>query len=120
MDAAIAASPAQGLAAQLLEPQSSMQHASHGTHVASIAAGNRGVCRNAFLTGVLIDLPKEDFDRRRSFYDSTRIAHAVEYILDVAERLKQEHQLDSLPVSINISLGTNGHAMTAAVPCAVG
>ncbi len=110
MDAAIAASPAQGLAAQLLEPQSSMQHASHGTHVASIAAGNRGVCRNAFLTGVLIDLPREDFDRRRSFYDSTRIAHAVEYILEVAERLKQEHQLDSLPVSINISLGTNGHA----------
>jgi subtilisin family serine protease len=58
----------------------------------------------------LIDLPKEDFDRRRSFYDSTRIAHAVEYILNVAEKLKQQHQLDHLPVSINISLGTNGHA----------
>jgi subtilisin family serine protease len=110
MDAAIAASPTQGLAAQILEPQSAMQHGSHGTHVASIAAGNRGVCRNAFLTGVLIDLPKEDFDRRRSFYDSTRIAHAVEHILGVAEMLKQQHQLDSLPVSINISLGTNGHA----------
>lgn len=110
MDAAITASPSQGLAPQILEPQSAMEHGSHGTHVASIAAGNRGVCRNSFLTGVLIDLPKEDFDRRRSFYDSTRIAHAVEYILDVAEKLKQQHQLDSLPVSINISLGTNGHA----------
>lgn len=110
MDAAITASPAQGLAAQLLEPQSSMQHGSHGTHVASIAAGNRGVCRNAFLTGVLIDLPEADYDRRRSFYDSTRIAHAVEYILNVGERLREEHKLDHLPVTINISLGTNGHA----------
>ncbi len=110
MDAAIAASGAQGMAPQLLEPQSSMQHGSHGTHVASIAAGNRGVCRNSFLTGVLIDLPQEDSDRRKSFYDSTRIAHAVEYILGVAESLRQKHRLESLPVSINISLGTNGHA----------
>ncbi|MCC9627294.1 S8 family serine peptidase [Blastopirellula sp. JC732] len=110
MDAAIAASPSQGLAPQILEPQSSMQHGSHGTHVASIAAGNRGVCRNAYLAGVLIDLPREDLDRRRSFYDSTRIAHAVEYLLSVGEKIRQEQNLDSLPISINISLGTNGHA----------
>ncbi len=110
MDAAIAASPAQGLAPQILEPQSSMVHGSHGTHVASIAAGNRGVCRNALITAVLIDLPREDADRRKSFYDSTRIAHAVDYILATAERLRAERNLDSLPVSINISLGTNGHA----------
>jgi subtilisin family serine protease len=87
-----------------------MERGSHGTHVASIAGGNRGVCRNAFLTGVLIDLPKLDLDRRKSFYDSTRLAHAVEYILGVAEALKNKHKLDVLPVSINISLGTNGHA----------
>jgi subtilisin family serine protease len=56
--------------------------------------------------GVLISLPDEDYERRRSFYDSTRIAHAVEYIFDTAEEL-------NLPVSINISLGTNGHAHDA-------
>lgn len=50
-----------------LEPQSQMTVGSHGTHVASIAAGNRGVCRNADIAGVLIDLP-EGFsaDRRNS------------------------------------------------------
>lgn len=110
MDAAIDASAIHGLAPQLLEPQSTMEYGSHATHVASIAAGNRGVCRDAFLAGVLIDLPQEDVDRRQSFYDSTRIAHAVEYILQVGEKLRQEHQLDVLPVSINVSLGTNGHA----------
>lgn len=110
MDAAIVASPSEGLAPQLLEPQSMMEYGSHATHVASIAAGNRGVCRNAFITGVLIDLPSADLDRRKSFYDSTRIAHAVEYILNVAEEIKSEYSLDKLPVSINISLGTNGHA----------
>lgn len=110
MDAAIAASQSEGMAAQILEPQSTMASGSHGTHVASIAAGNRGVCRDAFLVGVLVDLPGMDLDRRKSFYDSTRIAHAVEYILEVAEEIREAHQLETLPVSINISLGTNGHA----------
>jgi len=64
--------------------------------------------RNAPIVGVLIDLPDEDNERRRSIYDSTRIVHAVEYILDTADELKPK-----LPVSINISLGTNGHAHDA-------
>ncbi|MGH2608726.1 MAG: S8 family serine peptidase, partial [Tepidiformaceae bacterium] len=41
---------------------------------------------------------------RKSFYDSTRIAHAVDYLLNVA------HELGDIPIAINISLGTNGHA----------
>lgn len=110
MDAAIAQQDKFGLAAQLLEPQSQTAAGSHGTHVASIAAGNRGVCHKAFIAGVLVSLPSEDNDRRKSFYDSTRIAHAVKYIFDLAEVLRLEHGLDHLPVSINISLGTNGHA----------
>jgi subtilisin family serine protease len=55
------------------------------------------------IAAVLISLPEEDQDRRRSFYDSTRIAHAIDYLLLVADQL-------GVPVSINISLGTNGHA----------
>ncbi len=114
MDDAIAAATGGNLPAHILEPQSQMAAASHGTHVASIAAGNRGVCRKAFLAGVVVSLPSEDADRRRSFYDSTRIAHAVDYLLDVAKRLRDEHGLDRVPpVSINISLGTNGHAHDA-------
>jgi subtilisin family serine protease len=103
MDAAIAAAPQRNMAATSLEPQSTMVPGSHGTHVASIAAGNRGVARNAKLAGVLVALRPEDMVASSSFYDSTRIAHAVDYLLALAAKLE-------LPVSINISLGTNGHA----------
>ena len=103
LNAAIKASPALGLPATDIEKQSQMVEGSHATHVASIAAGNRGICRNALIAGVLISLPKEDVDRRKSFYDSSRLADAVDYLLQVGEDLGR-------PVSINISLGTNGHA----------
>lgn len=95
------------LPAWALEPQSRMAAESHGTHVASIAAGNRGVCRNALIAGVLIDLPDEFArNRRNSFYDSTRVAEAVSYLCRLADDLGR-------PVSINISLGTNGGAHDA-------
>jgi len=108
MDQAIAAekNPAIGLSATVLEPQSQMVPSSHGTHVASIAAGNQGVCNQAYLAGVLISLPGEDMDRRKSFYDSSRVAHAVDYLFELGMQL-------DVPVSINISLGTNGHAHDA-------
>lgn len=95
------------LPAWALEPQSQMSVESHGTHVASIAAGNRGICRNAPIAGVLIDLPPGFLaNRRNSFYDSTRVAEAVSYLVQLGEEME-------LPVSINISLGTNGGAHDA-------
>ena len=111
MDTAIDAANGDGpsLPAWALEEQSQMSLGSHATHVASIAAGNLGVCRTAYLAGVLISLPEEESsDRRRSFYDSTRLAHAVDYLFEVAEEIRVAEGLDVLPVSINISLGTNG------------
>ena len=108
MNAAIRSSsdPRFALPPTSLEPQSQMVPGSHGTHVASIAAGNRGACPQAAIAGVLISLPLEDQDRRKSFYDSTRLVHAVEYLFHLGEQM-------GLPVSINISLGTNGHAHDA-------
>ncbi len=107
LDAAVRASRRKGtLPATLLEPQSQRMPGSHGTHVASIAAGNRGVCPKARIAAVLIDIPQpaDTRERRRfTFSDSSRIVHAVEYLLDVAKAHK-------LPLSINISLGTNGGA----------
>ncbi|MEW6363163.1 MAG: S8 family serine peptidase [Acidobacteriota bacterium] len=106
LNEAIAAAPSVRVPAQELERQSQMAEASHGTHVASIAAGNSGLCPKAMLAGVLISLPEADLDRRVSFYDSTRIAHAVDYLIGLADEMH-------VPLSINVSLGTNGHAHDA-------
>lgn len=85
-----------------LAPQSQRSRGSHGTHVASIAAGRSGVCKRASIAAVMIALPDADLDRRSSFYDTTRIIDAIEYLFAVAQR-------ENIPsVAINISLGTNG------------
>lgn len=107
LDAALreAARPG-GLPAVLVERQSQLEPSSHGTHVASIAAGAHGVCPRARIAAVLIDVPSPDdpIERRRAtFSDTSRITHAVEYLLRIAERENQ-------PIAVNISLGTNGGA----------
>ena len=107
MDAAIAGAVQRNMAATRLEPQSVMSPGSHGTHVASIAAGRRGVARRAHLAGVLIALEAQE-TAEQSFYDSTRIVDAVDYLIALAAELGGAD--GPLPVSINISLGTNGHA----------
>ena len=106
LNSALVAAASAGVSAIDLEPQSQRADQSHGTHVASIAAGNKGICSQAMIAGVLIDLAEEDVDRRLSFYDSTRIAHAVDYLFRLADHL-------DVPISVNISLGTNGHAHDA-------
>ena len=86
LDRALAAAGSAGLPAYELEPQSQMSRA-HATHVASIAAGNRGVARKARIAGVLISIPDDEAERRLSFYDSSRLAHAVDYLLEAAGEL---------------------------------
>jgi subtilisin family serine protease len=103
LNAAIKASEREGLPAVDIERQSQMVEGSHATHVASTAAGNRGICRHAQIAGVLVSLPREDEDRRLSFYDSSRLADAVDYLLQLADDL-------GTPIAINVSLATNGHA----------
>ena len=107
LDTAISASKKRGnLPATLLEPQSQQTESSHATHVASIAGGKSGLCPKAELAAVLIDIPQSQDQRERrrfTFSDSSRITHAVEYLLDLAKAR-------DMPISINISLGTNGGA----------
>ncbi|MCF6348504.1 MAG: S8 family serine peptidase [Flavobacteriaceae bacterium] len=103
MNEAIKASSQIGAPVHAIEPQSQKFPSSHAIHVASIAAGNTGVCSHAYIAGVLISLPPEDEHRSKTFTDSSRISDAVDYLLNLAK-------LKDLPISINISLGTNGHA----------
>jgi subtilisin family serine protease len=106
MNKAIRDSKREKLPPYELIPQSAMVDGSHGTHVSSIAAGNTGVCPDADIAAVLVTLPDADFERRKSFYDSSRLIHAMEYLLALADKRRQ-------PISINVSLGTNGHAHDA-------
>lgn len=99
--------------ATMLEPQSEMAPGSHGTHVASIAAGKLGVARKARIVGVLISLGGDDIDRRGTFYDSTRLAHAVDWVMNFP---KEALKKPDMPVSVNVSLGTNGHAHDSSAP----
>jgi len=62
------------------------------------------MCKRAKIAAVLISLPDADNDRRRSFYDTTRVVDGLAYLLALAESEK------IAAVSVNISLGTNGGA----------
>lgn len=84
----------------------------HATHVASVAAGASGVCPDAAIAGVLIALSEDDRDRHATLYDSTRLAHAVEYLFALGPRIFGR----PIPTVVNISLGTNGHAHDGTSP----
>ena len=111
MVAAIRDASRVGVGVHDLEPQSQQSRHSHATHVASIAAGRHsGVAKGFDIAGVLLSLPAAEYDRRLSFFDSTRIAHAVDYLFQLGA------DEGYAAVSINISLGTNGHAHDGSAP----
>lgn len=67
MNNAIANASRLNLRATTLEPQTSMKPGSHGTHVAFVAAGNRGVCRKAvIIVRVSLALGEGEHHRRCS------------------------------------------------------
>lgn len=106
IDRALGWSRTHAIGATDLLRQSVQLAGAHATHVASIAAGNSGVCPDAAIAGVLIALAEDDRDRHATLYDSTRLAHAVDYLFALGERLYGQ----PIPTVVNISLGTNGHA----------
>ncbi len=115
MNRAIRGAREVGVAPGDILPQSVQVVSSHGTHVASIAGGNSGVCPDAILAGVLIALDEEDRNRHRTFFDSTRLAEAVTYLFDLGDELGKKLGRQ-VPTVINISLGTNGHAHDGTSP----
>jgi subtilisin family serine protease len=109
MNAALRGATTAGVDATDLLPQTGQVPGSHGTHVASIAAGNSGVCPRAAVAGVLLALTEDETHRHRTLFDSTRLAHAVDYLFALGDELR-------LPTVVNISLGTNGHAHDGSSP----
>jgi subtilisin family serine protease len=107
MQKAIAWSREHKIGATDLLKQSVQQPGAHATHVASIAAGNLGLCPGAAIIAVSIALTPDESTREVSLYDSTRLAHAVDYLFGLGEELFPGKKI---PTVINISLGTNGHA----------
>ena len=112
LDSAIAGANNGGIPAVWKERQSQLTMGSHGTHVAGIAAGKHGVCRNAEIAGVLIDVPmpaNPEDARRQTFSDSSRIVAAIDYLWQLAEARNKN-------LVVNISLGTNGGAHDGSGP----
>lgn len=104
LQAAMALQKTKKMPAVDLERQSQRTPGSHGTHVASIAAGNSGVCPEAMIAGVIISVPMPTDDREKqqwTFSDSSRITDAIDYLFALGAK-------HGVSVSVNISLGTNG------------
>lgn len=112
MQRAITWSRSHAIAATDLVPQAVQVPGAHATHVAGIAAGNSGVCPDAAIAGVLVALSEADRDRHSTLYDSTRLAHAVDYLFELGSTLWGH----PVPTVVNISLGTNGHAHDGTSP----
>lgn len=73
----------------------STDRSGHGTHVASICAGNRGVASESEL--IVVKLGSTD---ERGFPRTTQLMTALEYVVDFAEK-------EGRPIAVNISYGNN-------------
>ena len=58
---------------------------------------------------MLVALSQDELNRHQTFYDSTRLAQAVDYLFELGAR-------KGMPTVVNISLGTNGHAHDGTSP----
>ena len=96
------------------QPHSIVRHdpgpGSHGTHVASTAAGNGRSGDNEFPTGQFVGMAPESHiifvqpatdPQISTFTDSVRVAEGLAYIFRKADEL-------GLPCVVNLSLGQNG------------
>jgi subtilisin family serine protease len=102
MQRAIDAQHEFNLPATVLEAQALQIQSSHATHVASIAAGKHGVCPNADIIAVCLNLPLDDLDSRLSFYDSARLAHAVDYIFQWGVRVHSSGRIPAAGLRRNM------------------